>query len=251
VIAGSIRPSDPGPGNGSDGGRPTILLDDERDGSPAYPPDGALLRLFATCLRSQLYMAYAVPGALTDNPDKNNRQGSSITEDREKSSSSTFPKQALPSSGKAQAAQTSKVGNGAKAGKAAKGGNGSDANSDTDTRASAGKVEDAGHPSADNAERETETVTVKILPEGSLHEVPAGPKALEAATAILEWAVKGIMAGDFPMRPHAEKCAHCGFRKVCRGEAESFSNKTAPPALHVPGGELMPPAYLLFNGEDS
>jgi DNA helicase-2/ATP-dependent DNA helicase PcrA len=78
--------------------------------------------------------------------------------------------------------------------------------------------------------------------------VPAGPSALEAARANLEWAVKGILAGDFPMRPHPAKCRSCGYRKACRAAPEPFRLKKRPPDLVLAGGPAPAGAFGLYEG---
>lgn len=84
---------------------------------------------------------------------------------------------------------------------------------------------------------------------GAIMRVPRGILALQAARSNLEWAVRGILAGDFPMRPNALKCAACGFRKICVREPEPFKARAFPPDLLTAGGPEAAPA-LAVSGEE-
>ncbi|MYK84522.1 MAG: ATP-dependent helicase [Gammaproteobacteria bacterium] len=81
----------------------------------------------------------------------------------------------------------------------------------------------------------TEAGFVHLLKDGQRVPVPITDAALDAAISNIEWAVEGIVAQDFPMRPSQDKCAACDFRKICLMQPEGFSSRTAPPALHTPG----------------
>ncbi|MDR1082019.1 MAG: UvrD-helicase domain-containing protein [Deltaproteobacteria bacterium] len=87
-----------------------------------------------------------------------------------------------------------------------------------------------------------------VLPDGTLAEAPADPEALAAARANLEWAVKGILARDFPARPAAARCRACGFRALCPARGGEFRLRGRPPALATPLGPV--PAGALAGPED-
>ena len=88
------------------------------------------------------------------------------------------------------------------------------------------------------------TGAVHLLKDGQRIQVPVDPDAIDAATANVEWAVSRIIAGDFPRRPHPEKCNACDFKLLCNKEAEDFAPGDSPPPLHVPAdGKLMARAF--------
>ena len=76
---------------------------------------------------------------------------------------------------------------------------------------------------------------VHLLKDGQRIEVPVDDAAIEAAIANVEWAAERIIAGDFPMRPHAEKCAACDWQRLCPKTREEFGTVDLPAPLHLPG----------------
>ena len=76
---------------------------------------------------------------------------------------------------------------------------------------------------------------VHLLKDGQRIEVPVDEAAVEAATANVEWAAERIIAGDFPMRPHADKCAACDWQRLCPKTREEFETVDLPAPLHLPG----------------
>ncbi|MDR1036171.1 MAG: hypothetical protein LBT40_06265 [Deltaproteobacteria bacterium] len=86
-----------------------------------------------------------------------------------------------------------------------------------------------------DADAESRTV-LALYPDGTEMRVPAGPTALAAARANLEWAVSGILARDFPMRPAPEKCRACGYRRLCPATPGDFRLKSRPPSLETGRG---------------
>ena len=94
------------------------------------------------------------------------------------------------------------------------------------------------------------TGSVHLLKDNQRIEVPITQGAVDAAMANIEWAVQGILSGDFPMRPHSEKCADCDFRMICSKTPQEFAGSAPPPALHLPGGTMeMARAFSRFEGE--
>ncbi|MDA8246759.1 PD-(D/E)XK nuclease family protein [Acidithiobacillus sp.] len=87
----------------------------------------------------------------------------------------------------------------------------------------------------DILENVTEAGFVHLLKDGQRVEVPITDIALDAAISNIEWAVAGIVAQDFPMRPSRGKCDACDFKKICPMQPGNFSGRIAPPALHTPG----------------
>lgn len=81
------------------------------------------------------------------------------------------------------------------------------------------------------------TGSVHLLKDNRRVEVPVTQEAVDAALANVEWAVKGILGSDFPMRPHLDKCAVCDFRPICPALPEEFGVLgTTPPAIQLPDG---------------
>jgi DNA helicase-2/ATP-dependent DNA helicase PcrA len=94
------------------------------------------------------------------------------------------------------------------------------------------------------------TGSVHLLKDNQRIEVPITQGAVDAAMANIEWAVQGILSGDFPMRPHREKCAECDFQMICSKIPQEFAGSAPPPALHLPGGMMeMARAFSRFEGE--
>lgn len=82
------------------------------------------------------------------------------------------------------------------------------------------------------------TGAVHLLKDNHRISVPVTDEALDAAIGNLEWAVQGILEGDYPMRPDATKCAKCDFQAICPQTAQDFQFSTEqPPEIHLPGGE--------------
>lgn len=92
------------------------------------------------------------------------------------------------------------------------------------------------------------TGSVHLLKDNQRVEVPITQEALDAALSNIEWAVRGILSSDFPMRPHPDKCASCDFRAICPGTPQNFRVlTTVPPKLHLPGRREMARAFSLYQ----
>ena len=95
------------------------------------------------------------------------------------------------------------------------------------------------------------TGNVHLLKDNQRVEVPISQEALDSALANIEWAVRGILSSDFPMRPHPDKCEKCDFRMICPRTPEDFTELiTPPPELHLPGQREMARAFSLYHGPD-
>jgi DNA helicase-2/ATP-dependent DNA helicase PcrA len=91
------------------------------------------------------------------------------------------------------------------------------------------------------------TGSVHLLKDNQRLEVPITDAAIHAAIANVEWAVDQILSGDFPMRPHPQKCTSCDFRALCPKVPQPFQTATLPPEINVPGGTKSPPAISEFD----
>lgn len=94
------------------------------------------------------------------------------------------------------------------------------------------------------------TGCVHLLRDNQRVDVPITQEAMDAAIANIEWAVRGILASDFPMRPHPEKCSGCDFEKICPKTSQDFGVLThVPPVIHLPGDRRESArAFSLFQG---
>ena len=92
------------------------------------------------------------------------------------------------------------------------------------------------------------TGSVHLLKDNQRVQVPITEQAVDAALANIEWAVKGILQSDFPMRPHPNKCNGCDFKSICPRTPQSFNVlRSVPPELHLPGRNERVRAFSLFQ----
>ena len=92
------------------------------------------------------------------------------------------------------------------------------------------------------------TGSVHLLKDDQRVSVPVDDEAIQAAVDNVEWAVNGILAGDFPSRPHPDKCAECDFVRICPRRVQNFRPAAqTPPEIHVPTGRELPRAFSQFN----
>lgn len=96
----------------------------------------------------------------------------------------------------------------------------------------------------------TRTGAVHLLRDGQRISVPVDDDAADRAVRNVEWAVRRILDGDFPMRPHPVKCGTCDFKALCRQTPEEFLIDEVPPTIRVPGpqGEIMQRSFSEFVG---
>jgi DNA helicase-2/ATP-dependent DNA helicase PcrA len=78
------------------------------------------------------------------------------------------------------------------------------------------------------------TGAVHLLKDGQRVTVPVDDEAVAAAVANVEWAVNRILASDFPMRPHPQKCDACDFQALCPQRGEDFQTDGTPPPIRLP-----------------
>jgi DNA helicase-2/ATP-dependent DNA helicase PcrA len=93
------------------------------------------------------------------------------------------------------------------------------------------------------------TGSVHLLKDNRRINVPIKEEAVQAAVANVEWAVRGILARHFPMRPHPDKCGSCDFKEICRKEYEDFEpGLGAPPPIWIPDKKMMVHAIAKVAG---
>lgn len=82
---------------------------------------------------------------------------------------------------------------------------------------------------------DTKVGAIHLLKDNQRIEVPVTPEAIDAAVKNVEWAVAGILAQDFPMRPHPDKCSKCDFQIICPQISQPIRfTQENPPAIHLP-----------------
>lgn len=94
-----------------------------------------------------------------------------------------------------------------------------------------------------------ETGYVHTLKNNKRVEVPVDETAVKNAIGAIEWAVKGILQEDFPMRACLSNCKNCDYRALCRQEREPFKRQELPPVINTPVGERVIAAFEEEDGE--
>lgn len=91
--------------------------------------------------------------------------------------------------------------------------------------------------------------SVHLLKDNQRIEVPIDMVAIDAAVKNVEWAVRGILAGQFPARPHSDKCRVCDFGGICHRTPAPFDASIGlPPPISTPVGPVQVAAFALFQG---
>ncbi|CAJ9446729.1 superfamily I DNA/RNA helicase [Burkholderia pseudomallei] len=87
--------------------------------------------------------------------------------------------------------------------------------------------------------------SIHLLKDNQRINVPIDEASIDAAISNVEWAVRGIIAQDYPMRPTREKCANCDFNRLCAQSRQEFrQNAGVPPPIATPQGPMMAAALL-------
>jgi DNA helicase II / ATP-dependent DNA helicase PcrA len=120
-------------------------------------------------------------------------------------------------------------------------------NPDLDWTMLALQVQLYAHAAREVLTQAARTGSVHLLKDNQRLEVPITEAAIAAAIANVEWAVDRILLGDFPMRPHVQKCAACDFKALCPKVPQEFQTAVMPPAINVPGSTKFPPAISEFE----
>ena len=90
-----------------------------------------------------------------------------------------------------------------------------------------------------------ETGYIHTLKDNKRTAIPVDEDSVKDAIAAIEWAVSGILANDFPMRPCANNCSKCDFRSMCSQEKQDFCRSELPPQIHTPNGKKTIAAFDL------
>lgn len=81
-----------------------------------------------------------------------------------------------------------------------------------------------------------ETGFVHTLKNNRRIEVPVDEASVQNAVKAIEWAVKGILQNDFPMRACKSNCIRCDFKAMCKQDKQAFKTKDIPPQINTPTG---------------
>ncbi|MDO5559935.1 MAG: ATP-dependent DNA helicase [Oscillospiraceae bacterium] len=66
--------------------------------------------------------------------------------------------------------------------------------------------------------------------------IPVDNDSVARAIEAIEWAVSGILIGDFPMRACKSNCSKCDFNAMCAHKRQDFKTKSKPPKINTPAG---------------
>lgn len=88
-----------------------------------------------------------------------------------------------------------------------------------------------------------ETGYVHTLKDNNRVKVPVDELSVKNAISVIEWAVKGILKEDFPMRACTANCKKCDYRAMCRQKREEFKRKEQPPVINTPMGAQVIAAF--------
>ena len=94
-----------------------------------------------------------------------------------------------------------------------------------------------------------ETGYVHTLKNNKRVAVPVDETSVKNAIGTIEWAVKGILKEDFPMRACSANCKKCDYRALCRQEKEPIKRKELQPVISTPIGERVIAAFEKEDGE--
>lgn len=90
-----------------------------------------------------------------------------------------------------------------------------------------------------------ETGYIHTLKDNQRTAVPVDNKFVNNAIGVIEWAVKGILSGDFPMRACQQNCVSCDFKAMCAQKLQAFKNMESPPQINTPVGQKLSPRWTL------
>lgn len=81
-----------------------------------------------------------------------------------------------------------------------------------------------------------ETGYIHTLKDNRRTAIPVDKDSVDSAIGTIEWAVRGILDGDFPMRACPQNCGSCDFKAMCAQKRQAFKNGTQPPQINTPAG---------------
>lgn len=81
-----------------------------------------------------------------------------------------------------------------------------------------------------------QTGYIHTLKDNRRTAIPVDKQSADNAIKLIEWAVKGILAGDFPMRACQHNCSKCDFKAMCAQKRQDFRTTEKPPQINTPSG---------------
>lgn len=81
-----------------------------------------------------------------------------------------------------------------------------------------------------------ETGYIHTLKDNRRTAIPVDKESVDSAIGVIEWAVRGILDGDFPMRACPQNCRSCDFKSMCAQKRQEFKSETLPPQINTPTG---------------
>lgn len=81
-----------------------------------------------------------------------------------------------------------------------------------------------------------ETGYIHTLKDNVRTAVPVDSDSIQNAIEAIEWAVKGILSDNFPMRACANSCSTCDFKAMCQQKRQDFKTTERPPQINTPSG---------------
>ena len=94
-----------------------------------------------------------------------------------------------------------------------------------------------------------ETGYIHTLKDNRRTAIPVDEASVNNAIAVVEWAVRGILDGDFPMRACRKNCGACDFKAMCSQKCQPFKSEIEPPQINTPAGPRTIAAFE-SDGED-
>lgn len=93
-----------------------------------------------------------------------------------------------------------------------------------------------------------ETGYIHTLKDNRRTAIPVDKESVDGAINVIEWAVRGILDGDFPMRACAHSCSACDFKAMCAQKRQAFKHGTCPAQINTPAGLKTIAAFENDNG---
>jgi DNA helicase-2/ATP-dependent DNA helicase PcrA len=93
-----------------------------------------------------------------------------------------------------------------------------------------------------------ETGYIHTLKDNRRTAIPVDKESVDSAIGVIEWAVHGILDGDFPMRACPQNCGGCDFKAMCAQKKQSFKNDARPPQINTPDGLKTIAAFEYYDG---
>lgn len=88
-----------------------------------------------------------------------------------------------------------------------------------------------------------ETGHIHTLKDNKRTAIPVDEQSVQNAINVIEWAVQGILRGEFPKRACPRSCSVCDFKAMCSQQRQAFQDETPPPAINTPAGPKLIAAF--------